>query len=149
MLVIKRTGYVLLRQKLQQSHITELMHATSPNTHTPSTMEATIITPRLKLTLLTAAEPGSQEFNWVHELRSNEQSSWWRYLLPLHTSSTITPNPHQSLRPLQNPRRYRESPSKHPTHRPERPGEGISHRLSRSRDRPTSLKHCHARRSTS
>ncbi|KAH7413569.1 GNAT domain-containing protein [Phaeosphaeria sp. MPI-PUGE-AT-0046c] len=40
-------------------------------------MEPEIITPRLKLTLVTSAERGSPEFDWIHELRSNKQSSWW------------------------------------------------------------------------
>ncbi|KAF2826890.1 hypothetical protein CC86DRAFT_322657, partial [Ophiobolus disseminans] len=40
-------------------------------------MEPIITTPRLQLTLVTAAERGSPEFEWIHELRSNEQSSWW------------------------------------------------------------------------
>ncbi|KAH7079692.1 GNAT domain-containing protein [Paraphoma chrysanthemicola] len=40
-------------------------------------MDSTITTQRLKLTLLTKADLGSQEFDWVHEIRSNVQSSWW------------------------------------------------------------------------
>jgi uncharacterized protein (DUF2461 family) len=38
----------------------------------------TILTPRLKLTLVTKAERGSPELDWLHELRSNEQTTWWR-----------------------------------------------------------------------
>jgi hypothetical protein len=41
-------------------------------------MESSVLTPRLKLTLVTTAERGSPEFEWVHEVRSNEQSAWWR-----------------------------------------------------------------------
>ncbi|KAL8885395.1 MAG: hypothetical protein Q9192_006650 [Flavoplaca navasiana] len=40
-------------------------------------MDTTIITPRLKLTLITAAEKGSQEFEWLHDLRSNVKATWW------------------------------------------------------------------------
>ncbi|KAF2023191.1 hypothetical protein EK21DRAFT_81439 [Setomelanomma holmii] len=48
-------------------------------------MDATILTPRLKLTIFTTAKRGSQEFDWVHELRSNEQSSWWSLYGPSKT----------------------------------------------------------------
>ncbi|KAF3481453.1 uncharacterized protein GIQ15_04212 [Arthroderma uncinatum] len=37
-------------------------------------MDPLIVTPRLKLTLLTKAERGSPEFKWLHELHSNEKS---------------------------------------------------------------------------
>ncbi|KAF1941201.1 hypothetical protein EJ02DRAFT_405123 [Clathrospora elynae] len=40
-------------------------------------MEQTIFTPRLKLTLVTTAERGSPELEWLHELRSDEKSTWW------------------------------------------------------------------------
>ncbi|KAL6706350.1 hypothetical protein ACN47E_005640 [Coniothyrium glycines] len=40
-------------------------------------MEEVVFTPRLKLTLVTCAEQGSQEFEWLHELRSDEKASWW------------------------------------------------------------------------
>ncbi|KAK3324804.1 GNAT domain-containing protein [Cercophora scortea] len=40
-------------------------------------MDPVIFTPRLKLTLVTTAEKGSQDLAWYHELRSNEQSSFW------------------------------------------------------------------------
>ncbi|KAL1799080.1 hypothetical protein ACET3X_003117 [Alternaria dauci] len=40
-------------------------------------MENTLFTPQLKLTLITTAERGSQEFEWLHELRSNEKASFW------------------------------------------------------------------------
>lgn len=43
------------------------------------TMDHTIITPKLKLILLTAAERGSREFEWLHELRSDEKATWWRW----------------------------------------------------------------------
>ncbi|KAL8709771.1 MAG: hypothetical protein Q9220_005557 [cf. Caloplaca sp. 1 TL-2023] len=40
-------------------------------------MDEIIFTSRLKLTLLTKAERGSPEFEWIHKLRSDEQASWW------------------------------------------------------------------------
>ncbi|MCJ1437604.1 hypothetical protein MMC27_006991 [Xylographa pallens] len=40
-------------------------------------MEPVIFTPRLKLTLVTKAERGSPELEWIHELRSDEKASWW------------------------------------------------------------------------
>ncbi|KAH5118868.1 hypothetical protein HBI46_080530 [Parastagonospora nodorum] len=40
-------------------------------------MEHTLSTPRLRLTLLEKAELGSQEFSWLHELRSDKQTTWW------------------------------------------------------------------------
>ncbi|KAG9187945.1 hypothetical protein G6011_01868 [Alternaria panax] len=40
-------------------------------------MDPIIQTPRLKLTLLTTAPRSSQEFAWIHTLRSNTQSTWW------------------------------------------------------------------------
>ncbi|MCJ1390496.1 hypothetical protein MMC18_003356 [Xylographa bjoerkii] len=40
-------------------------------------MDPIIFTPRLKLTLLTKAERGSPELEWLHELRSNKKSTWW------------------------------------------------------------------------
>lgn len=43
-------------------------------------MDAIITTPRLKLALVTTAERGSPEFNWIHDLRSNKQSSFWRFV---------------------------------------------------------------------
>jgi RimJ/RimL family protein N-acetyltransferase len=41
-------------------------------------MEPTITTTRLKLTLITKAERGSPELDWIHELRSDEKVTWWR-----------------------------------------------------------------------
>jgi len=41
-------------------------------------MDPIIFTPRLKLTLVTKAERGSPELEWIHELRSNEKTTWWR-----------------------------------------------------------------------
>jgi len=41
-------------------------------------MDPEIITPRLKLTLVTHAERGSQELEWLHELYSDEKATWWR-----------------------------------------------------------------------
>ncbi|CAO1606168.1 hypothetical protein XANCAGTX0491_009669 [Xanthoria calcicola] len=40
-------------------------------------MDPIIITPRLKLTLITSAERGTKELEWLHELRSNEKATWW------------------------------------------------------------------------
>ncbi len=44
-------------------------------------MEEVLTTPRLKLTLITHAERGSDELNWLHELRSDKQTTSWRYAL--------------------------------------------------------------------
>jgi hypothetical protein len=41
-------------------------------------MEQILFTPRLKLTLITTAERGSQELEWLHEIRSDTQATWWR-----------------------------------------------------------------------
>ena len=41
-------------------------------------MDPIIFTPRLKLTLVTKAERGSPELEWLHELHSNEKATWWR-----------------------------------------------------------------------
>ncbi|KAH7381342.1 GNAT family acetyltransferase-like protein [Phaeosphaeria sp. MPI-PUGE-AT-0046c] len=40
-------------------------------------MERTILTPRLKLTLVEKAERGSQELAWLHAIRSDEKTTWW------------------------------------------------------------------------
>ncbi|EXJ68908.1 uncharacterized protein A1O5_07840 [Cladophialophora psammophila CBS 110553] len=40
-------------------------------------MDAIILTPRLKLALLTKAARGSPEFEWLHQLHSNEKATWW------------------------------------------------------------------------
>ncbi|EUC36905.1 hypothetical protein COCCADRAFT_86913 [Bipolaris zeicola 26-R-13] len=40
-------------------------------------MDQTLFTPQLKLTLITTAERGSQELEWLHELRSDEKATWW------------------------------------------------------------------------
>ncbi|KAK2880683.1 hypothetical protein FQN49_000452 [Arthroderma sp. PD_2] len=40
-------------------------------------MDPIILTPRLKLILVTKAERGSAEFEWLHELHSNEKSMFW------------------------------------------------------------------------
>ncbi|KAF2663303.1 hypothetical protein BT63DRAFT_430487 [Microthyrium microscopicum] len=40
-------------------------------------MESVLFTPRLKLTLITEAKRGSPEFEWLHELRSDEKGTWW------------------------------------------------------------------------
>ena len=47
-------------------------------------MESILTTPRLKLTLITHAERGSAELNWLHELRSNKQTTAWRYTVSIH-----------------------------------------------------------------
>jgi hypothetical protein len=41
-------------------------------------MDPVLTTPRLKLTLLTHAEKGSEEFSWLHQLRSDKQAQFWR-----------------------------------------------------------------------
>jgi len=41
-------------------------------------MDPIVLTPRLKMTLITKAERGSPESEWLHELHSNEQTTWWR-----------------------------------------------------------------------
>ncbi|KAL8860176.1 MAG: hypothetical protein Q9178_003440 [Gyalolechia marmorata] len=40
-------------------------------------MEPVIFTPRLKLTLVTQMERGNPELEWLHELRSNKEATWW------------------------------------------------------------------------
>ncbi|EOA84135.1 hypothetical protein ACJQWK_00776 [Exserohilum turcicum] len=40
-------------------------------------MKETFFTPHLKLTLITTAERGSQELEWLHEVRSDEKATWW------------------------------------------------------------------------
>ncbi|KAF3006013.1 hypothetical protein E8E13_010586 [Curvularia kusanoi] len=50
-------------------------------------MDPVLTTPRLKLTLLTHAERGSKELEWLHELRSNKQSQAWSIHGP---STTLT-----------------------------------------------------------
>ncbi|KAF2005919.1 hypothetical protein P154DRAFT_542430 [Amniculicola lignicola CBS 123094] len=40
-------------------------------------MESLILTPRLKLTLIQSAEPHSEELSWLHELRSNKETTFW------------------------------------------------------------------------
>ncbi|KAF2648617.1 hypothetical protein K491DRAFT_771952 [Lophiostoma macrostomum CBS 122681] len=40
-------------------------------------MDHTLSTPRLKLTLITKADPGSQEFEWIHKLRTDEKAVAW------------------------------------------------------------------------
>lgn len=42
-------------------------------------MDPIISTPRLKLSLVTKAERGSPEFEWLHALHSDEKATWWRY----------------------------------------------------------------------
>jgi len=42
------------------------------------TMQHIIFTKRLKLTLIEKAERGSQELQWLHELKSDERAQWWR-----------------------------------------------------------------------
>jgi hypothetical protein len=64
-------------------------------------MEPIISTPRLKLTLITTAERESPELEWLHEIRSDEKATWWRYLEitsstpPFHSHSvyfSVTPS---------------------------------------------------------
>ncbi|KAK3368423.1 GNAT domain-containing protein [Podospora didyma] len=40
-------------------------------------MDPTILTPRLKLTLITTAERGSPELEWYHQLRSDEKATYF------------------------------------------------------------------------
>ncbi|KAI4207242.1 MAG: hypothetical protein LQ348_000627 [Seirophora lacunosa] len=40
-------------------------------------MDSVIVTSRLVLTLVTKAERSSPEFEWLHEIRSDEKASWW------------------------------------------------------------------------
>ncbi|KAF2715096.1 hypothetical protein K504DRAFT_486850 [Pleomassaria siparia CBS 279.74] len=40
-------------------------------------MEPVLFTPRLKFTLITKAPIGSKEFEWMHELRTDEKVTWW------------------------------------------------------------------------
>ncbi|KAJ4984485.1 hypothetical protein SVAN01_10037 [Stagonosporopsis vannaccii] len=47
-------------------------------------MEQILKTPRLKLTLITHSERGSDELSWLHELRSNKQTTIWS----IHPPST-------------------------------------------------------------
>lgn len=48
-------------------------------------MEPVLLTPRLKLTLITRAERGSEELTWLHELRSDKQSTHWSIRPPSKT----------------------------------------------------------------
>ncbi|KAE9968293.1 hypothetical protein BLS_005945 [Venturia inaequalis] len=43
-------------------------------------MDPVILTSRLKLTLITTAEIGSPELEWVHELFSDKDATWWSIL---------------------------------------------------------------------
>jgi hypothetical protein len=51
------------------------------------TMQPIIFTPRLKLTLIIAAERDSPEFRWIHKLRSDEKAMFWTlvFAYPLWT----------------------------------------------------------------
>ncbi|KAK0712742.1 hypothetical protein B0T26DRAFT_715119 [Lasiosphaeria miniovina] len=42
-------------------------------------MEPVVYTPRLKLTLVTKAERGSPEYEWLHILWSDEKASFWSF----------------------------------------------------------------------
>lgn len=50
-------------------------------------MDPVLKTERLKLTLITRAERGSEELSWLHELRSNKQTMAWRYVRSITNSS--------------------------------------------------------------
>ncbi|KAF2838720.1 hypothetical protein M501DRAFT_1004531 [Patellaria atrata CBS 101060] len=52
-------------------------------------MDPVIFTPRLKLTLITSAERGSKELEWLHELRSDEKAMFWS-IYPRSTSISDT-----------------------------------------------------------
>lgn len=41
-------------------------------------MDPVILTPRLKLALITQAKIGSPELEWIHELSSDKDATWWR-----------------------------------------------------------------------
>ena len=58
---------------------TTTIHLRSRHFQSSYSMEPVIRTQRLKLTLITRAERGSQEFKWLHTLYSDEMSSFWRY----------------------------------------------------------------------
>jgi hypothetical protein len=53
-------------------------------------MDHIIFTPRLKLTLITNAERGSPELEWLHELYSDEKATWWRYERPSYSPDKFT-----------------------------------------------------------
>ncbi|KAF3034685.1 hypothetical protein E8E12_004333 [Didymella heteroderae] len=86
-------------------------------------MEPVLLTPRLKLTLITHAERGSQELTWLHELRSNVQTNLWSIHPPSKTLSdtekTIasylpaTPDPTLATDPA--PRTYKLAYAVHET----------------------------------
>ncbi|KAF2642850.1 hypothetical protein P280DRAFT_395742 [Massarina eburnea CBS 473.64] len=48
-------------------------------------MDQVIFTPRLKLTLVEKAEQGSEEFEWLHEIRCNKEATWWSIWGPSKT----------------------------------------------------------------
>ncbi|KAJ4333371.1 hypothetical protein N0V87_007662 [Didymella glomerata] len=48
-------------------------------------MEPVLTTPRLKLTLITHAGRGSEELKWLHELRSDKQTTFWSIRPPSKT----------------------------------------------------------------
>ena len=50
-------------------------------------MDQELTTPRLKLTLLAHAARGSEEFAWLHELRSDKQAQHWRYTTAISYSN--------------------------------------------------------------
>lgn len=54
-------------------------------------MDSILTTPRLKLTLLTHAAKGSEEFSWLHELRSDKQAQHWRYAIHISCSHIYSP----------------------------------------------------------
>jgi hypothetical protein len=77
----------LISSSIHDPEIRNTHDELNSNTGTPRTdptrsiaMEPIISTPRLKLTLVTTAERGSLESEWLHEIRSDEKATWWRYL---------------------------------------------------------------------
>jgi len=41
-------------------------------------MEKVLVTSRLKLTLLETLEDGSQDLQWAHQMKTDEQATSWR-----------------------------------------------------------------------
>ncbi|KIW16823.1 hypothetical protein PV08_04013 [Exophiala spinifera] len=64
-------------------------------------MDTSISTPRLQLTVITAAERGSPEFEWVHQLRSDKQATWWS-ILPRSETPEDTEKAIQKILPTTN-----------------------------------------------
>jgi hypothetical protein len=73
-------------------------------------MDPILTTPRLKLTLLNHAAKGSEEFAWLHELRSDKQAQHWRYAITISCFHLYTPTLTQPpLHPIEDPRAQRNN----------------------------------------